>query len=200
MKRIISILLVTLLTIALLCACDVISANIDFDEVNALTEVSYSGWNISTSTLYKEIMLESVFNITKGEEQTEISYSVEQLNELSIDATSEFKSVKEGSVIVKDGKILSSEGAELSQDIGTLENVGLNFKGKYFSTVTKAVSGKITTLTATVKDVQGFMGKDVDATSMKVDLTYSADGFNYIKLKYNTKDGANVTVEYTFVK
>lgn len=180
------------MAVTLLCACDVEAVNLD--DVNAMLDMDYSGWLISISTLYNNVRLESEYTITIGEEQTEISYSVEQLNELSLDSYQDFKSVKTGKVIVKDGKVLSTDGAEHLVDLSGMESIGLNFKSKYFERINKTNS----TFSASVKDINGFMGKEVDATSMTVDASFNANGFLYIKLNYTTSNGAKVTTQYIF--
>ncbi len=192
MKKAISILIIMLLTVTLFCACDESAVNLD--DINAMLNKEYSGWTISTSTLYNSVRLDSEYIVAKVEGQTEISYSVEQLNELSLEANQDFKSVKTGNVIVKDGKVLSSDGAELFLDLSGMESIGLNFKSKYFEGINKTSSA----FSAKVKDINGFMGKEIDATSMTVGASFNANGFVYIKLNYTTSKGAIVTTEYIF--
>lgn len=197
MKKVLSVVIIALLAVTLLCACMEVDVSIaKLNKVSELLEVEYSGWTINTTTIYKDVKLTSSYIITKSDAQTEINYSVEQLNELSINQPTEFKSEIVGSVIVKDGKVTSQEGEELSVDLSGMENIGLNLKSEYLDEISVTSS----TLSANVKDIKSFMGKEMDATNMTLEIVYSAEAIEHININYTTGNSASVKVEYIFSK
>lgn len=197
MKKVLSVIIIALLAVTLLCACMEVDVSITkLNQVSKLLEVEYSGWTINTTTVYKDVRLTSSYIIIKSDAQTEISYSVEQLNELSIDKPAEFKSEIVGSVIVKDGKVISHEGEELSVDLSGMENIGLNLKSEYLDKINVTSS----TLSANVKDIKSFMGKEMDATNMTLEIGFTEEAIEHININYTTSSSSSVKIEYIFSK
>lgn len=197
MKKVLSVIIIALLAVTLLCACMEVDVSVSkLNKVSELLEVEYSGWTINTTTIYKDLRLTSSYIITKSDAQTEISYSVEQLNKLSIDKPAEFKSNIVGSVIVKDGKVTSQEGEELSVDLSGMENIGLNLKSEYLNDISVTSS----TLLANVKNINSFMGREMDATNMTLEIAYTEDAIEHINITYIDSSSASVKIEYIFSK
>lgn len=195
MKKFCLLLVISILLIVTLCACDLIT-NVtasDMEKFNTLLDVDYDGWTLSVSTTTGDVTLNNKFVVTKETEKTTIDYTLEKLNEISIEGNNEFKSTIRGSVTVVDGKIVSIDGEEANLDVEQLDEVSMVFKLNYF----KNISLNSTTLSADVTNPSGFLGYEIDCHDMKLLAKYS-DDFDYIKINYTNTDGSSVEIKYEF--
>ena len=195
MKKFCLLLVISILLIVTLCACDLIT-NVtasDMEKFNTLLDVDYDGWTLSVSTTTGDVTLNNKFVVTKETEKTTIDYTLEKLNEISIDGNNEFKTTIRGSVTVVDGKIVSIDGEEANLDVEQFDEVSMVFKLNYF----KNISLNSTTLSADVTNPSGFLGCEIDCQDMKLLAKYS-DDFDYIKINYTNTDGSSVEIKYEF--
>lgn len=193
MKKIISVLAVLCLLVLVFCACDGLG-NSNIDTLNDKLSEYYSGWNVQVTTLKNDVSLTNEFEITRIGEGYGIDYSVEKLNELSIDAPNEFKTTLKGTATVKDGKLTYTDGDAIDIDLSGMTEIGLKFDSSYF----EDISFTTAMFKANVSAPKDFFGKDVECTSMTVTASFNETVFKYIIVSYTANDGAQVTIRYDF--
>lgn len=193
MKKIISVLAVLCLLILVFCACDVLGDS-SFGALNDKLSEYYSGWTLTVTTIKNDVSLTNEFDISRVGEGYEIDYTLEKLNELSIDASSEFKSTLDGKALVRDGKVILAEGNSTDVDLSGMTEIGMKFDGAYFSDVSFTTS----MFKAEVTSPKDFLGKDVECSDMTVTASFGEKTFKYITISYTSSDGAKVTYRYDF--
>lgn len=147
-----------------------------------------------TDTFAEGVSLQSVYTVNYGESDVTIEYSIEKFTSLSLDAASpQFKTVKTGSVVLKDGVIVKQEGDSADFSYELISAGGLNFKEEYFTAVTiNNVSFK-----ADITNPSGFFGTAVDCTGAKIQSVF-ADYMAEIVVSYTSSSGSSVEYEYRF--
>ena len=194
-KRVVIAIIISVALALALCACEV-TINVsqaDYDKLTSMLDSAYSGWTLTVSTTKGDVTLENKFVVTKETEQTKIDYTVEKLNELSMDSDSEFKTRYVGTATIVDGKITSINGDEVSVELEKLDKVGLTFKTDYFQNAKMTANA----ISADVKDPSGFLGVDVTCSDMKLVASFG-EKFDYIRISYKTEDGSTVVYNYDF--
>lgn len=194
MKKIISVLTVLCLLVLVFCACDDLSNNQSVSMLNEKLSEYYSGWTVKVTTLKNDVSLVNEFAVTRIGEGYNIDYTVEKLNELSIDASTEFKTTLKGSATVKDGKITLVEGDAIDVDLSETTKIGLKFDNSYFTDILFTT----TMFKANVSSPKDFFGSEINCSSMKVTASFDETNFSYIIVSYTANDGANVTCRYDF--
>ncbi len=193
MKRIISVLAVLCLLVLVFCACDGLGDS-TIGALNDKLSEYYSGWTVNVTTLKNNVSLTNEFEISRVGEGYEIDYTVEKLNELSIDALSEFKTTIEGKALVKEGKLTITEGDAVDVDLSGMTEIGLKFDGAYFTDISITTS----MFKAKVTSPKEFLGNDIECSDMTVTASFKDATFNYITISYTSTDGAKVTYRYEF--
>lgn len=191
MKKIIPVLILVACLLVVLCACG--GSFADIKALNDKLSADYSGWDVKVITTKSGVSLTNEFNVTKRDTDYRVDYRLEKLNEISLDSTSDFKSVSSGIAIVdSDGNI--NEDLD-STDIAfeNLTNIGLKFDSAYF-TDAKTTS---TTFSAKVKSTKEFCGID-NVSNMSVSATFEKSKFSNIVIFYTAQDGAGVSISYDF--
>lgn len=193
MKKIISVLTILCLLVLVFCACDGLG-NSNIDTLNDKLSEYYSGWTVTVTTIKNDVSLTNEFDISRAGEGYEIDYSLEELNELSIDASSEFKTTIDGKALVRDGKVILAEGNSTDVDLSGMTEIGLKFDNSYFEDISLTTA----MFKANVSAPKDFFGKDVECTSMTVTASFNETVFKYIIVSYTANDGAQVTCRYDF--
>ncbi len=171
-----------------------------YDNFNDMTKVAYTDYSIAVKRTEEGETLNSSYKISSVNGTSKIEYSYEVLNEIEeVDGEfvvpKEYKSVKKGTITVKDGKIVEHNGEKLNIDFTELDGVGLTFDKSYFVNVIDETNR----FSATVTNVKGFFGTNVDCTNMTVEINYTASRFQKILISYE-KDGCTTEITYTFTK
>ena len=194
MKKIFTIVLFTVIAVLTFCGCEKGNTNkVDYDMLTQKLSVDYSGWTLTVTTKKDDVTLTDKFTVKNDSVQTEIEYTIETLGELSFDNDSEFITRKSGNAVIKDGKVQTINGDEVSLDIEKLTNIGLTFKAEYFS---NAVFSD-TSFSATVIKPSDFMGEQLSCTNMAVSSTFEAK-FSQINITYTSDNGAKIVCNYSF--
>lgn len=194
MKKIFKIILFTVIAVLTLCGCEKVNINkADYNSLTQKLSSDYSGWTLTVTTKKDDVTLTDIFTVKNSDAQTEIEYTLETLSELSFDGDSEFITKKSGTAVIKDGKVQTINGDEVSLDIEKLTNIGLTFKAEYFGNA----KFSDTSFSATVKNPSGFIGKSLTCTDMTVYASF-ADKFTKINIIYTADNGAKIVCNYSF--
>lgn len=195
MKKIIPVLVIVLCLVVVLCACGEQTPQEPqgIEGLNSKLSYDYSGWDIKVITLKHNVRLINEFKVTKRDGDFEIKYTLEKLNEISLEnPTADFKSVSSGTAIVKDGKVYVDDDTT-GIAFENLTTIGLNFKEDYFENATL----KTTIFDATVTSTKDFCCIE-NASNMSVLAAFEENTFRYITISYSAQDGANVSMRYEF--
>lgn len=196
MKKIFSIVILAILCL-FLCSCFKKNKTI-YDDFNMMTKVSYTDYTIDVKRLADGEALNSSYIIQTENGGSKIEYSYEILNPIEeIDGNfiipNEYKSVKKGSVIVQDGKIVEANGEKINVDITEIDGINLRFVESYFDDI----SDKDNYFTAKVNNIDEFFGKHIDCSDMTVEIEYTESRFKKVKISYLVND-ASIEMEYSF--
>lgn len=176
------------------CATEETPANpAEYEELNAKLKLNYSQIVLTvTNEIDEKTVLNSEYTMKFSGGTTTITYSVEQLSELSLDSTASEKITLVGEAKVENGNVSYVSGDSANLDVLTA-GAGLNFKKEYFANID--LTGVY--LDADVTNPGGFMGSALDCTEMKVYATFLV-AFYDIKVTYTAQNGNHVEYLYTF--
>lgn len=197
MKKIFSVVILVVLYLSL-CGCFDTTDKTIYDDFNQMSRVSYTDYSISIKRVADGETLSSSYKIRTEGGVSKIEYSYEVLNPIEeVDGNfivpEEYKSTKNGSVTVQNGKIVEMNGEELNVDITEIDGIALKFAESYFDDI----SDKDNCFTAKVKNVDKFLGKHVDCLNMTVEIEYTESQFKKVKISYMAND-ASIETEYLF--
>lgn len=187
--------ILTLCVVAAVCGgCNTENANpTQYDELNAKLKLNYSQIVLTvTNSIDEKTVLNSEYTMKFADGATTVTYSVEQLSELSLDSAASEKITIVGEAKVENGSVNYVSGDKVSLDVLT-SGAGLNFKENYFSNID--LTGVY--LDADVTDPSGFMGSELNCTEMKVYATFLVVFYD-IKVTYTAQNGNRVEYLYTF--
>ncbi len=191
------IILVAVLMLLTLCLCS--CANSQLKNINNWLKENYSKITITETTTQSGDKLTSSFVVENSTENTLVTYAVEQWAKFDgTNIPAESKKILEGSVVVKDNKVVSQTGDSVDVDVAKLVELGFNFNSKCL----KNVKANKTSLSADVKNPQLFLGNvnfKCKADSMKVLVNFSKV-LEKITLEYTTLDGAKISTQIVFGK
>lgn len=194
MKKIISVLTVLCLLVLVFCACDGLGNDQSVSVLNDKLSEYYSGWTVKVTTVKNDVSLANEFAVTRLGEGYSVDYTVEKLNELSIEAPTEFKTTLKGTATVKDGKVTLAEGDAIDIDLSETTKIGLKFDNSYFTDI----SFTTTMFKANVASPKDFFGSDINCSTMTVTASFNETTFSYIIVSYTANDGAKVNCRYDF--
>lgn len=166
-----------------------------YDKIQNILAKNYSQIVLTvTDTFDEETSLASTYTLNYGENDVTVEYSVEQFTSLSLDAANpQFKTVKTGSVVIKDGVVVKQSGDSTVFSYDLVSAGGLNFKEEYFSSVIiNDVSFK-----ADIINPSGFFGTTVACSNAKINSIY-ADFMAEMVVTYTSASGHSVEYEYKF--
>lgn len=200
MKKIISIILFLAL---LMCATSCKKKDDDdnpsdtqtvYERLDDMADKSYSSVSVSivTSTAKAQIFASYVLA------QTDISYSIEQINALPTDGVitgtpSNFKTTLSGNAKVVNGKLVSVDGDNVSLPSYNELNGNFNFNEENLKNVVVGNGS----LKADVISPSKFYGTSIDANEMSIDVTFSTDSLIRVTVTYKTEN-ASVKTVYDF--
>lgn len=192
-KVLLALVAVTLvLTLTCLAACTDYQPTLD--KIQSLLEVSYSKVEIKITTKIYGVELEGNYTLTFSGNVTNIVYSYEELNELSINGGNSFKSTVSGTAVVQNGVVVAGNQAELST---APWNFGeLTFKQAYFSKIV-ATQYKFD---ADVVSAKGFFGgsSSFAGSKLHVKVFFGDEDISEMSLTYRSTKGAEVSIVYNF--
>ena len=205
MKKRIILLFALLTVVALLfAACSNPSVN-DFQKINDLLKVSYSKVTVVVNTKTDDFELNGNFTLTDNGNSTIIDYKYDRINSFEVgsdgniaDADSEFIVTEEGTVEVRNGKIID-DGEIVDFPFDELNISGFSFKQAFFKNA-KLNGAK---LEADVVNAQQFTGNAaLNCKDMHVVVVRNtkADTLTSIELTYTSENGAAVKISYLFTK
>ncbi len=193
MKKIFKIILFTVVAVLTLCGCEKASGKVDYDSLTKKLNSDYSGWTLTVMTKKDDVTLTDIFTVKNSDTQTEIEYSIEKLSEHSFDDDNDFITKKSGTAVIKDGKIETVNGDEVTIEIENIATLGLSFKAEYFGNA----KFSDTSFSASVTNPSGFLGKSLTCTDMTVYASF-ADKFTKINITYTAENGAKIVCTYSF--
>ena len=168
-----------------------------YSRLNSMMKKNYQRYNIEVSFESEKYELNDRYSIFQTGKRKEITYHYEQLNSFSIVngqiiVPSSYKTVKEGEVVLENSTIVSQHGDKLDIDFKDISLPGFTFKDSYFTNVSYDSKG----FSASVTDIDGFLGKVSDYSSMNVTIKYSNDLLNSIILSCVTPESDKVRINY----
>lgn len=157
--------------------------------INQLLEKEYRVISFEVNTVESGISLTSTFTVT----DTAIHYSVERLGALTLEGDEEFITEYKGEAFHEDGVITEINGDEVTlPEYNTLVGA-LDFDEEYF----KNIISNEGSFSASVENLAGFLGADVEGEYGKVVVEYDLDGIEKIEISYQT-DTSIITMKYEF--
>ena len=165
----------------------------NYDALNQMLDANYSKLELTvTDTFDEDTYLVSKYTIVYAEKFVSVNYSVEQFVEISLDnPSSSVKTTLSGVAVIKDGEItFQGQEIEISSNI---VKPNLTFKGEYFNNAQLTDNS----LSAGVKNVEGFIGSEVVCSGMTVEAEFM-EVFNDIKINYTSESGSQVEYYYDF--
>ncbi len=193
MKKIFEIILFTVVAVLTLCGCEKASGKVDYDSLTKKLNSDYSGWTLTVMTKKDDVTLTDIFTVKNSDTQTEIEYSIEKLSELSFDDDNDFITKKSGTAVIKDGKIETVNGDEVTIEIENIATLGLSFKAEYFGNA----KFSDTSFSASVTNPSGFLGNSLTCTDMTVYASF-ADKFTKINIIYTAENESKIVCTYSF--
>ena len=166
----------------------------------AMSSTDFDTLTVTLSTTAKNgVELKSTYVYSDVENGLKIVYTQEKLGQFTqVDgkfvAPESMIETLSGSVIVSDGKIVSSEGDASVVDLSDADYPEFKFKESYFSSVT-TVDGEFA---ATVLSPFAFMGMSDSCSNMKVHVYYNVFRVSTIYLEYKATDGSYVNASYIY--
>lgn len=202
MKRIVSI--ICLLTLICLSFASCNGGTTDDNVYGKLNKLMDSGvynyLQITVTTELDELTeLESVYVYTETGSGLKIEYSVEKLEQFEqVDGVwvspDNMISTTVGSVVVKDGALVSSEGDEAPFDLKDATLPHFDFKESYF----KGAVNEDGHFAASVVSPGAFMGTYNPCSAMTVDVLYHQFTITDVQLSYVSSEGNQVTAKYEY--
>lgn len=197
MKKILTVIMFFFVCISC-CACGEEAKNDLYDDFNRMTKAEYTDYRIEVCSVSDDNALNSTYKVKAENGMNKIEYTYEVLNPISdidgeIVMPSEYKSVKSGTVTVKNGKIIEQNGEELNIEVARIDKIGLKFNETYFANITSETN----CFKAQVKNVEGFTGKSISCAEMAVEIEYNENKFEQIVISY-VSNTISTEIKYIF--
>lgn len=167
----------------------------DYERMQSLLGKSYSQIVLTvTDTFAENTSLVNSYTASYGASDVTVEYRLEEFTSLSLDAANpQFKTVKEGSVVMRDGVVVQTSGDSTVFSMDLVTGGGINFREEYFT----AVMLNDVAFKANVSNPSGFFGVTVACTNMKVSAIYG-DYMAEMVITYTAASGHSVEYEYRF--
>ena len=193
-KKFIFLVILLIFALAILSACDKSSSTLE--EITKLIKADYSEVKLSIKTVSSEVKLTGNYVFKFDGDTTTVTYSVEKLNELTMEGGTEgYKHTDSGTVVVRKDKLVEGD-EELDLPLGNYFG-GMSFKSEYFKNY-EITGGKFE---ANVVNPQGFTGnKNLQCSDMHVKILFDANCLSQLVLTYVAQNGSDVSITYTFTK
>ncbi len=202
MKKLITIVVLLLSLLVVFSACDGLlnpATTVDFAKINQMVTEKHSKVQIDVSVVKTDatdVCLNSAFTCTYNDDSSIlVQYRLEQFNLIDVNnMPTEAKSVKQGSVTVKDGVVSNQTGEVVDVDFSAIAQPKITFSDSNLA------NGKVQNgiYTADVISISALMGSNVvGATNIKVSVNINA--LNSCQVSYQV-NGSQVTLDYTFIK
>lgn len=168
-----------------------------YELLDSLAKQDYSKIEIDVVTQSDFAQLCANYVLT----QTDVTYSIEQLNLLPSDGNVEnlpenYKTTVTGTALVKDGEIVEFDGDQrIAFPSYNVLKGGFHFDPSNF----KDVVVQEDSFSASVISPSRFYGTDIDVEDLRIGVDYSQSAMQRITVTYQTKNAAVETV-YTFTK
>lgn len=167
-----------------------------YSVLDRLAKNDYSEIELTTTVKNGDIELTAKYVLT----DTSVTYVVEQMSMLPVDGvldnvSATDKIVLSGTATVKDGTVLTLDGASVNMPEYDELKGAFNFKEDYFSNV-KEDSGKFS---ADVISPADFLGTTKVLANLKVEVEYNSNAITKLTLVYKTAN-STVTTVYLFKK
>lgn len=193
-KILFAIFIVVLLTVCLT-GCINLVLNTDLSEYGNMLKTEYSGLKVEIKTTANNVTLTNSFDVDFDGEKSTVNYSIESLNKLSFESNEEhYKKVSTGTVVVEGDKITQVDGETVDYGFNKITSPSFNFSAKV-----ENVKITDTQVEFDVEDAKIFMrNNSFDGKDLKFSGTVGNNKFESIKITYETDDGAQVELIYTF--
>ncbi|MCM1194846.1 MAG: hypothetical protein NC099_00840 [Corallococcus sp.] len=203
-KKLICLLLVLLLALVCLSACEQNDA-VRLTEINRLLRLDYSEIEIEVLTeIENNVQLEGKYKVTRlSNGDTKVEYKYESINDFEIEngvitAPDEFKSVYTGTAIVRNGVVAEHNGAEISDgDITKYATFSLTLRNSCFRK-TNVNTNRFQAFVANGKEKELF-GEDFDGNDARIAVEFTDKAITMMEITYY-RSGAKVTAYYVFTK
>ncbi len=150
-----------------------------------------TSYNLSVTTTVGVDSLTSVYEVKVEGNTTTVNYTGEMFVKIELEGdNSQSKQQLAGQVILENGIVKSTSGDGVDV-IPSAPNY--NFKKKYFANILEE-DGR---LSAEVANIFAFMGKNIDATDMTLEVEYTDETLVKLVVKYSTAN-SSVEIVYTF--
>lgn len=170
-----------------------------YDTLNKLIAKTPSSVELHVTITMDGETLNSEYAVTEQENGYRVVYTYERLS--TFDETEDgftipdsVKTLFEGSIVVKDGKIVEQNGAEADLSFEQMTAAGVKFDETYFS------NAMITedSIKADVKDPAAFFLQELECTNMKMETRFTEEAITSLLVNYVSSNGAQVVIEYLF--
>ena len=167
-----------------------------YEILQELSQKQYSQVKLNIKTIMDDIELNASYTL----KNTNVTYSVEQLNLLPPDGdltnvSPEYKITLSGTATIKNGKVDKVDGEAVNIPSYNELKGAFNFNESNFKNI-KMENGK---LTADVISAPDFMGTSKKLSNVKIVVTYNDNALQSMVITYNTTNSAVITV-YEFAK
>lgn len=204
-NKLLTICLIVVLTLAVVCcaACSFDNHAEEMKVINSLMRKDYTTVELTVTTVKDDVTLDAEYKFEQKDAIAEITYEIDRLNAFDVangvvTAPSAYLTRVKGTATFDGSQITSIDGDPVSENV-LLDVVDRNmvFRVPYFSNVTvnkAAFSAKVT-------NPKGFMqNEEFDGTNMTVKAAYTDTVLTYLTIKYETSNGAKVTLDYNFAE
>ena len=195
-KRIIGIACVCAVAALSLTAC---GGNKTYGKLNSLIAKTPSEAELVVTVTADGETLSGEYSLSEQDGGYVVEYTYERLS--TFDASDDgyifpdaVKTTYEGSVVVKDGKIVQQNGDTADLTFEQMTASGVKFDETYFSNVVIDDGSVI----ADVSDPEAFLQSDITCTDMQMKVLFTDDAITSLTVSYTSAAGAQVVIEYTF--
>ena len=194
-KKILFSVVALALALVLLTACTSYSSTLQ--DISKLLKVDYSEVTLNVTTKTSDFTLKGIYTLTFAEGKTNVDYSFDRLNDLSLDGENEdsYLTTVKGRAVVENGNVIEGDASvELPQE---LDFSGISFKQAFFKNY-KMTGAKFE---ADVTDAKGFTGNaGLICKNMHVTVLYSKESLSKLTITYLSENGSDVSITYLFTK
>lgn len=204
-KKLLTICLVVVLTLAVVCcaSCNINNHAEEMKVINSLMRKDYATVELTVTTETDDITLAAVYSFEQKNTIAELTYAIDRLNSFEVNgdvvtAPSAYITRVTGKATFDGSKITSIDGDDVDENV-LLDVIDRNmmFRVSYFSNVSASKAA----FSAKVTNPKGFMqNEEFDGANMTVKVVYTETSLTSLTVKYETANGAKVTLDYDFAQ
>lgn len=201
---IITVVIILAITAIFMTACNKKGKQDVYATLDALVAKEYANVTVNVTTAKQGHTLKDKYVISASDEQSTITYTIEELNTFDLASGSipeNYKTVKTGVAKVKDGKVTEINGDEVNIEFEKIGTSVFTFKQEYFANVVETTDDSDNDIfSADISDMKAFMKAKDECVGAKIVVKYNKteDKLVSIEISYSTQTSTNVQMSYNY--